>query len=226
MTWKLRRSRCGPPSLYLASLILALPVLLAALTTPCDPAQQRAALSLLYKQSGGPAWFNSSGWSDPDVSLSCMAGLTPLPSHCCWFGVSCCTPETCTDAAETACNCTIGLVTALSLPANNVGRCHPYLPICLSVCHASMGPCPYAWRPCNCCTASPCNDQLQIISSSAASSAASLANNFRAIGTSLACNLMDLDLSQNSLSGTVPFQISALSQLQTLNMAYNRLSGT
>ena len=69
-------------------------------------------------------------------------------------------------------------------------------------------------------------NQLQIISSTAASSASSLADNFRAIGTSLACNLVELDLSQNSLSGTVPFEISAFSQMQTLNMAYNRLSGT
>ena len=144
MTWKLRWSRCGPPSLYLASLILALPVSFAALPTSCDPAQQGAALSLFYEQSGGPAWFNSSGWSNPEADLTCMAGLTPLPSHCCWFGVSCCIPTTCTDAAVTACNCTIGLVTALSLQANNVGRCHIYPsapPPCVHVVHGPMPLC-------------------------------------------------------------------------------------
>ena len=56
--------------------------------------------------------------------------------------------------------------------------------------------------------------------------AASPPNDFGSIGALLACSLMEVDLSQNSLSGTVPFQISAMSQLQTLNMAYNRLSGT
>ena len=128
-----RGSRFHPPCLLLASLLLAIPIF-AALSPPCDPDQQRAALSLFYKQSGGPAWFNSSGWSDPDVSLSCMAGLTPLPSHCCWYGVSCCTPETCIDADESACNCTIGLVTGLSLQANNVGL--------FTVCLSSMSaPC-------------------------------------------------------------------------------------
>ena len=51
-------------------------------------------------------------------------------------------------------------------------------------------------------------------------------NNFGSIGALLACSLMEVDLSQNSVSGTIPFQISALSQLQSFNMAYNRLSGT
>ena len=115
------RSRCDLLSIYLTSIIVALPFFVAALSPPCDPARQRAALSLFYEKSGGPAWFNSSGWSDPDADLPCMAGLTPLPSHCCWFGVSCCTPETCTDAEESTCNCTTGLVTVLSLQANNVG---------------------------------------------------------------------------------------------------------
>ena len=128
-----RGSRFQPQRLLLALLLLAIPIF-AALSPPCDPAQQRAALSLFYERSGGPAWFNNSGWSDPDVSLSCMAGLTPLPSHCCWYGVSCCTPETCIDADESACNCTIGLVTGLSLQANNVGL--------FTVCLSSMSaPC-------------------------------------------------------------------------------------
>ena len=111
---------CASSRILLTSLLVLLPVLITA-SRSCDSAQQGAALSLFYNQSGGPAWFNSSGWSDSDFGSPCMAGLTPLPSHCCWFGVSCCTPETCVDAAESACNCTIGLVIALSLPDNNVG---------------------------------------------------------------------------------------------------------
>ena len=124
--------RVTPCLCLLLSLILAFPVLLAALPPPpCDTAHQRAALDLYYEQSGGPAWFNNSGWSDPpDAEVPCMVGLTLLPSHCCWYGLSCCTPETCADAAESACNCTTGLVTVLSLQANNVGALSACLPVC------------------------------------------------------------------------------------------------
>ncbi len=40
------------------------------------------------------------------------------------------------------------------------------------------------------------------------------------------CNLMDLELHSNQLSGTVPDMLVSLSQLQVLNMADNRLTGT
>jgi hypothetical protein len=43
-----------------------------------------------------------------------------LPDHCCWFGVSCCTPNTCYGVATSACNCTYGLVTDIYLSHNNV----------------------------------------------------------------------------------------------------------
>ena len=44
--------------------------------------------------------------------------VTVLPDHCCWYGVSCCIPQTC--IGDPYCNCTIGLVTRLSWGSNNV----------------------------------------------------------------------------------------------------------
>ena len=50
-------------------------------------------------------------------------------------------------------------------------------------------------------------------------SAASLAE-------SLGCNLSLLDLHGNALSGTVPLQLANLSQLYSLDLAYNQFTGT
>ena len=224
MTFKPRWLCCAPSHLLLllASLFVPLPVL--AVSRTCDSAQQGTALSLFYENSGGPEWFNSSGWSDPDAgSLPCMAGLTPLPSHCCWYGVSCCTPETCVDAAESACNCTTGLVIALSLPDNNVSsvhHCHVPLPVqqVFNVFHACMSACMSQVQTLRLCPSPPIH--LQIISNH------SSASSYIPVGISLSCDLMELDLSQNSVSGIIPPQISEFSKLQTLNVAYNRISGT
>ena len=213
---------CASSRILLTSLLVLLPVLITA-SRSCDSAQQGAALSLFYNQSGGPAWFNSSGWSDSDFGSPCMAGLTPLPSHCCWFGVSCCTPETCVDAAESACNCTIGLVIALSLPDNNVSsvhHCHVPLPVqqVFNVFQACMSACMSQVQTLRLCPSPPIH--LQIISNH------SSASSYIPVGISLSCDLMELDLSQNSVSGIIPPQISEFSKLQTLNVAYNRISGT
>ena len=43
-----------------------------------------------------------------------------LPDHCCWYGVGCCTPQTCGN--DPFCNCTMGLVSSLSLSANQASR--------------------------------------------------------------------------------------------------------
>ena len=93
---------------------------------------QRAALLQLYNNTGGYAWLNSSGWADASVawdsmaveSGACMAGIhngtgAPLPDHCCWFGVSCCTPDTCAEGWP-SCSCIPGLVFGLDLGVNNV----------------------------------------------------------------------------------------------------------
>ena len=98
---------------------------------------QRAALLQLYSNTRGYAWLNSSGWADASVALdSSMPELVPvpgsaclamtangmdatLPDHCCWFGVSCCTPDICADGRP-SCSCTPGLVIGLDLGVNNV----------------------------------------------------------------------------------------------------------
>ena len=106
--------------------------LLQSAATACDAATQRLALLILY--------HNTKGWPAPSASMSqksmanyassiplttsaCMAAGAVLPDHCCWHGVQCCTPQTCTSASSqscTQCSCTLGLVVGLSLGLNNV----------------------------------------------------------------------------------------------------------
>ena len=90
---------------------------------PCAPVNQRTGLLVFYNSTNGPGWTNNTGWPAPKAPLPplqsgvCMGGNGDvLPDHCCWFGVSCCS----CDAAATSCLCTEGLVTGLSLSANNV----------------------------------------------------------------------------------------------------------
>ena len=106
---------------------------------PCTPASQLLALRVFYSSTGGPTWTINEGWADhaPDSPVNAMqlgtdmatqtgnctvqtlAANVTVPDHCCWYGVSCCSPETCVGAGP-SCNCTLGLVTTLSLGGNNV----------------------------------------------------------------------------------------------------------
>ena len=120
---------------------------------PCDPSTQRMALMMLYNNTLGGAWANRSGWLDlspaqmatpasltlalaavPLSSGTCASpnGSSVLPDHCCWYGVGCCSLQTCVNAVPsscTSCFCKPGLVISLVLSANVVGR---LLPPCLS----------------------------------------------------------------------------------------------
>ena len=108
---------------------------------PCDPATQRLALLQLYNSTNGASWTNSTGWpavtvsmssmsmtqfatSTPVTTSSCIVSGAVLPDHCCWYGVQCCTPQTCTtvssQSCSAACSCTSGLVVGLALGINNV----------------------------------------------------------------------------------------------------------
>ena len=112
---------------------------------PCDPGTQRMALMVLYNNTLGGAWANHSGWLDlspaqmatpaslalslaavPVSSGTCLSsnGSSVLPDYCCWYGVECCTPQTCVNAVPsscTSCFCEPGLVISLGLSANMVG---------------------------------------------------------------------------------------------------------
>ena len=115
-----------------------------AFSLGCDPSGQRLALTLVYYLVNGPGWINNSGWpsmpmqgTNPFAIALHMAAVpletgvctsasqssadTPaviLPDHCCWYGVRCCTPQTCGN--NPFCNCTIGLITSLQLNGNRV----------------------------------------------------------------------------------------------------------
>ena len=114
-----------------------------SISSPCDAATQRLALLSLYNNTNGAAWVNSTGWpassaamtpasmakftaSTPVTNGSCTASGAVIPDHCCWYGVQCCTPQTCSGASSSqcsACSCTLGLVVGLALGINNVGVC-------------------------------------------------------------------------------------------------------
>ena len=106
----------------------------------CDPATQRLALLQLYNNTNGASWTNSTGWPAATVFMSpmtitqfatftpvttstCIVSRAVLPDHCCWYGVQCCTPQTCTTVSSqscSVCSCTSGIIVGLSLGMNNV----------------------------------------------------------------------------------------------------------
>ena len=110
---------------------------------PCDPATQRLGLLMLFNNTNGAAWFNATGWPSPSSSNSpfavsnfsasipistgtCKDSGVVLPDHCCWFGIQCCTPQTCSQQSTSscsACSCTQGLITSIEIQTNNVHFC-------------------------------------------------------------------------------------------------------
>ena len=81
----------------------------ALLPQNCSLSSQKSALLKLYDLNGGPGWLvNKPGWRD-NSSLDI----------CSWFGVSCCTNETCT-SGDPYCVCSIGFVSGLYLQGNNL----------------------------------------------------------------------------------------------------------
>ncbi|GAX78739.1 hypothetical protein CEUSTIGMA_g6176.t1 [Chlamydomonas eustigma] len=115
----------------------------------CTPANQRVGLLLMFQNTKGQYWANKTGWpmpknltafveSTPVQSGTCLSSNLPsvplgmymdtstsqsptiLPDHCCWYGVSCCTPTTCQGNSDPSCNCTVGLVNGFYLGANNL----------------------------------------------------------------------------------------------------------
>ena len=110
----------------------------------CNAATQRLALLTVYNNTYGASWTQVTGWppasvamspsslahfaaSTPVISSVCSSLGTVLPDHCCWYGVQCCTPATCSQATfqsacSAPCSCTVGLVVGLALGLNNVSR--------------------------------------------------------------------------------------------------------
>lgn len=90
----------------------------------CDEAcqlEQHEALLDFYNSLEGPAWRNSSGWTQPFARSS-----TGLPSFCSWFGVLCCSEEglvtfnvAFTNPTKLAC-LDPGAVLGLSMASNNL----------------------------------------------------------------------------------------------------------
>ena len=118
-----------------------------ALALGCDPSGQRLALALFSYLFNSSGWINSSGWpitmqgtnpfamilhmatlpletgvctsaSQNELSQTQDAPAVTLPDHCCWYGIRCCTPQTCVD--NPFCNCTTGLVISMLLNGNKV----------------------------------------------------------------------------------------------------------
>ena len=126
--------------------------LLAPVPPECSIELQRLALVVLYNDTSGPQWANNTGWPSipglqslsmteimqhmatvPLQSDACSATSSgnitiALPDHCCWYGVSCCRPDTCGN--NPSCSCIPGVVTGLHLGNNRVGALGlPCMPI-------------------------------------------------------------------------------------------------
>lgn len=127
----------------------------------CNATTQRLGLVLLYNSTDGPSWSNSHAWpsipglSSMDVSsleqymtamplqsggcVTSTGAEVVLPDHCCWNGVSCCSPRECGN--DPYCNCTTGLVTSIVLSRNQVGcRCLQHalsVPLTYSLTHSA-----------------------------------------------------------------------------------------
>lgn len=101
----------------------------------CNLGLQRALLLSTYNLTlatkGG--WRYSQGWASAwaagprtwtQLSYTCRqpASTQPLPDHCCWPGVTCCSQAVCQpDAIDpTSCNCSFGAITGISLSNSNV----------------------------------------------------------------------------------------------------------
>ena len=86
---------------------------------------QQAALTQLYQDTAGASWANTTNWlgSGTCVGRSEVNNQTVvLPSHCCWYGVQCCTDLACPNLLSPfGCGCvTLGAITQLRLPHNNL----------------------------------------------------------------------------------------------------------
>ena len=135
-----------------------------------------------------------------------------LPDHCCWYGVACCGPQTC--SGDPFCNCTVGLVTALQLNSNQVH----VVPLSFV---SSLGSDP-----------SLCDVELPLLITGLSGlllSSAQLSGKLSQAGAgaaSLSCSLTSVQLQSNRLMGTVPSeQLWGLTGLELLNFAYNALTG-
>lgn len=169
-------------------------------TPSCEAENQRLALQQFYSNTGGPFWFNNSGWTlelGPATTGSCKVNGIVFPDHCCWFGVDCCRGLSCDSNSNTdnririTCMCFVGTVVALHLNSNNLSGNIDF----------------DNWWP-------------VFNYSSAENSVIG-----RADGP-LACNLRELDLQNNFIHGTLPAKLTALSELRRLGLGYNDLSGT
>ncbi|GAX79286.1 hypothetical protein CEUSTIGMA_g6727.t1 [Chlamydomonas eustigma] len=124
-----------------------------------------------------------------------------LPDHCCWFGVSCCTPSTCYGVPPSACNCTYGMVTALYLSHNNLTSGN---------------------------TAQSLEPSIQALSCSLTSLELHKNQLEGTIPTAVTALhlLSNLNLAFNNLTGTIPATLGNMASLQSLALTSNRITGT
>ncbi|KAF5843593.1 hypothetical protein DUNSADRAFT_12855, partial [Dunaliella salina] len=83
--------------------------------------EQSDALLRIFSTFGGQGWHVKTGWRNTTQPCSSPANLT-LPSHCCWYGITCCQSSTCASHRQdpATCNCEVGFVTRINLPRNNL----------------------------------------------------------------------------------------------------------
>eukprot|EP00798_Chlamydomonas_sp_ICE-L_P013866 gene13866-19791_t len=94
--------------------------------------QQREALEEFYFATGGPEWREQNNWLNNGIECNTTLvgendNIVPVPAHCCWYGVSCCSGETCSSFYNNIpeCNCVTGRVTRLSLTWNKLRGAFP-----------------------------------------------------------------------------------------------------
>ena len=83
------------------------------------PVETRICIS--NTTAGGPSQsilIPAGGTAAAALLSDVVPAVVVLPDHCCWYGISCCSPQTCGN--DPFCNCTTGLVTSIQLNGNQV----------------------------------------------------------------------------------------------------------
>lgn len=194
----------------------------------CNIPLQWFALILFYYVTGGDSWVRRDGWPNQTTSedetiaeASCIRTFEgqniTLNPHCCWFGIFCCLSNTCrsnlNELPVDSCNCTVGSVTGISLPFNNLT--------------GSLDGTVFK------------NDTIQsLLNISVVDILSLLSCNLRGLGlqnndlsgglpTSLTMlsELQTLNLGYNRINGTLPTTLGNLTAFRVLELTNNQLTG-
>ncbi|GAX78738.1 hypothetical protein CEUSTIGMA_g6175.t1 [Chlamydomonas eustigma] len=164
----------------------------------CSTAAQHSNLLLLYNYTRGSNWYNNTGWAS--IPYQNISSASAQSGSCFWYQFVASSTSTMSSPPVLLPDycCWFG-----------VTCCNPSS--CLNVNSNSTCTCPTGF-------VSSLSLRRNNLSGQLLAAPVSL-------WSTLSCSLVELDLGQNTLSGSLPPQLSALSSLTHLDLSFNELTG-